>query len=200
MKYSSNCRTGWDSPGDTETPLDICRPALGSMILRRTLRSWWSRYLHCSYFPTGETGVQSHMANKGQIWAQIKVYFQCFFLLFHGNWWPKQGRLLNQQFLLWWNIHNINFTILTILSVQFYGFKCIHAVLQPSTTIHLQNVFIFPNWISFPLKHDSPFPSLLVVTLLFSASTILTTIKHDFPFPLSWWLPFCFCLHDSDYH
>ena len=66
--------------------------------------------------------------------------------------------LNGQRFSLWINSFLIavkqrqNLTFYLFLSVQFSGIKYIHIQYATITTVHLQNIFIIPNWTSYPLK------------------------------------------------
>lgn len=69
-------------------------------------------------------------------------------------------------FLLQWNVHNTNFTILTILSIQLSGIKYIYNFVQ-SSTLPISRTFCLPKK-CYPLNNSpfSPPPSLWQPALL----------------------------------
>ena len=53
---------------------------------------------------------------------------------------------------LWWNIRNIKFSIVIILSVQFSGIEYIYIVMQPSLPFTSRTLSILQNWNFVPIK------------------------------------------------
>lgn len=49
-------------------------------------------------------------------------------------------------FKLWWNIHNIKFSILITLSIQFSGIEYIHTVVPPSLPFTSRTLSSFQSW------------------------------------------------------
>lgn len=83
-------------------------------------------------------------------------------------------------FFIRWNMHNITFVILTILSVKFNGIKYVHNVCNHNHCpfLELFNIILYTNLASMKVTPKTPYLQPLVTSVLLSLRICLFQVPH----------------------